>query len=246
MNVVPDVQRHAVVVDRVLDVPVPARVAVTEVGLAEELPVRHVHQIARNRHSEAHLLDFVAILVLVRPPHAGADVLAGGVDPRPAGRVGPERDAAETAALRGSPRIPERHLVHAASLQPFREIHEHGAGFALVLQIASAERNAVDVQCRGQIELDARRVLQHPEPDGVRAADAERAAPRLAVPVRHDQPLGKGLAVVRKVVANPVAVYRHLRRKTTGFPGGRRAERCLQEQQKKNYCFAHGRFRTTG
>ena len=70
VHVVADVQRDVVVVDRILDQPVPARVAVAEVGLADELAVRDVDQVVRDRDADLHALDFVAPLILVRPPDA--------------------------------------------------------------------------------------------------------------------------------------------------------------------------------
>ena len=49
VHVVADVERDVVAVDRVLHVPVPARVAVAEIGLADELAVRDVDQVVRDR-----------------------------------------------------------------------------------------------------------------------------------------------------------------------------------------------------
>jgi len=171
MRVVSDVQRHAVVVDRVLHVPVPARVAVAQVGLPDELPVRHVHQVTRDGDADAHLLHLVLVLVLVRPPHAGADVLAGGVDPVPAGRVLPEGDAAEAAALRRVAGVVEVDRVHLAAAQRLGEVHEYRALFALELQRDRSLDDPVDLQRRREVQLDSRVVLQHPEADRVLPAD---------------------------------------------------------------------------
>ena len=87
MNIVADVERHAVIVDRIAHVPVPARAAVTEVLLADEPPVGNVHELVGNRDAQVHRFDLVAPLVLVGPPDAGALHLARRVDPGPARRV---------------------------------------------------------------------------------------------------------------------------------------------------------------
>ena len=62
--------------------PVPARVAVAEIGLADELAVGDIDQTVGNGDADLHVLDFVAPLILVGPPDAGALAFAGGVDPR--------------------------------------------------------------------------------------------------------------------------------------------------------------------
>ena len=81
VHVVADVQRHVVGVDRVVNAPVPARVAVAEIGLADEPAVRDVDQIVRDGDAQLHPLRLVAPLILVRPPDAGALPLARGGDP---------------------------------------------------------------------------------------------------------------------------------------------------------------------
>ena len=107
MLVAADVQRDVVVVDRVLDEPVPTRIAVAEVGPAHESAVRHVDQVVGNRDADLHPLDFVAPLILVRPPDARAFVLAGGRDPVMASCVLAERHPAESPLFLGLTRVVE-------------------------------------------------------------------------------------------------------------------------------------------
>jgi hypothetical protein len=97
VSVVSDVQRDVVVVDRVLDVPVPAGIAITEIGLADEFAIRDVDEIVGDRDAQLHLLDLVAPLVLVRPPDAGSLPLTRGVDPVPPFGVRPESNPTESA-----------------------------------------------------------------------------------------------------------------------------------------------------
>jgi hypothetical protein len=84
VRVVADVERDVVRVDRILHEPVPPRVAVAEVGLAEELAVRDVDEIVRDGDADLHPFDLIAPLILVRPPDRRAFALAGGIDPRAA------------------------------------------------------------------------------------------------------------------------------------------------------------------
>src|SRR5215467_15964992 len=100
MVVFSDVQRDVVVVDGILYEPIPARIAVAQVGLAEEFAVGNVDQFAWSRNADFHAVYFIAPLILVRPPHARAQLLACGVDPSPARRVLFEGDAAESSRFR--------------------------------------------------------------------------------------------------------------------------------------------------
>ena len=108
----------------------------------------------------SHVLDFVAPLIFVGPPDAGADAFAGGVDPGMAGGIFVESDAAEAALLRRMAGVVEVDGVDLSGAQRFREVDEDGAGIALVFERGCAEKNFVDVQRGVQIELDARAVLE--------------------------------------------------------------------------------------
>ena len=116
VHVVADVQRDVVVVDWILHQPIPTRVAVAEVRLADKLSVRNVNEIVRNRDADLHRLDFVAPLVLVRPPDAGAFSLARRVNPGPASRIFTEGNATKPARLERIPGIVEVDLVDATCL----------------------------------------------------------------------------------------------------------------------------------
>ena len=134
MDVVADVQRDAVVVDRVLHQPVPARVAVAEVGLADELAVGDVHQVVRDRDADLHRLDFVFPLIFVRPPDARAFAFAGREDPIPAGRIFTKSESAETADRLRRARVVEIYGVNAAGFQRLRKINKDSAGVTFILE----------------------------------------------------------------------------------------------------------------
>src|ERR1039457_3196799 len=87
------------------------------------------------------------------------------------GGVFPERDSTEPARLERIPRVVKVDGVHAAGAERLREVHEDGAGVALVMERGGAEQNLVDVERFMQVELDARVVLKHLEAEGVLAAD---------------------------------------------------------------------------
>ena len=166
-----DVERDVVVVDRIVDHPVPSCVAVAQIGLAGERAVRDVHQAVGHRDADLHAFGLVPPLFLVRPPIAGADVLAGGRDPVASRRVFPERKAAESRNGFGHPRVVEVNRVLASGAQRLREVDEDRVQLARVLQRGVPEKNLFDLQIRIEIHLDACVVLQHPEADRVLAAD---------------------------------------------------------------------------
>src|SRR5262245_40456135 len=86
--------------------PIPPRVAVAEVLLADEDAVRHVGEAVRDGNADVRAVDFVAPLIFARPPCARPGALAHGIDERFAVRVSPERDAAAAAATTAStPRL---------------------------------------------------------------------------------------------------------------------------------------------
>src|ERR1700735_5926805 len=107
MDIVADIQRNIVVVDRIVHEPIPPRVPVSEIRLANELPVRYIHQVVRNRDADTHVLDFVAPLVLVWPPHARAYAFTRRVNPWMAFRVLSERVNAEPPRCYRSPGVIE-------------------------------------------------------------------------------------------------------------------------------------------
>lgn len=69
MGVIADIHCYAIVVDGIVDGPIPARVTVTEIGLAHEGPVRYVDETIRNCHMNLHIRDAVAPLVLIFGHH---------------------------------------------------------------------------------------------------------------------------------------------------------------------------------
>src|SRR5215831_5069333 len=95
--VFPDVQRNVVVVDGILYEPIPARIAVAQVRLAEKFAIGNIDQVAWSRNADFHVFYFIAPLIFVRPPHARAKLLACGIDPGPARWVFLEGDAAESS-----------------------------------------------------------------------------------------------------------------------------------------------------
>src|SRR5262245_36719494 len=105
MLVGPDIDRDTVIIDRIADVPVPAREAVAQVLFADETAVGGVHQSIRYGDADVHRVDLVAPLVLIRPPDAGALPLAGRVNPVSPFRVFAKREPAKAARLKGSPGV---------------------------------------------------------------------------------------------------------------------------------------------
>ena len=86
--------------------------------------------------ADVHVLDFVAPLVFVGPPDAGADAFAGGVDPGVAGGIRFEGDAAEAAGGARMAGVVEVDGIDLAGAQGLREIDEDGAsGVALVFEL---------------------------------------------------------------------------------------------------------------
>ena len=88
-----------------------------------------------------------------------------------AGWIVAEGEASESARLQWRAGVIEINRVHAACSQRLRKIHEDGPRITLVLKRYGAQENFVDLERLGQVELDARAVLEHLEPDGVFAAD---------------------------------------------------------------------------
>src|ERR1700735_4452860 len=154
-----------------MDKPIPPRVPVAEVRLPHEFPVGYIHEIARNRDADPHILDFVAPLVLVWPPHARAYTFARRVNPRTAFRIFSECEYAEPSRCHRSSGIVEVDGVNAAFLECLGKIDKHGPEFALVFERDCSEQNLIDIKSRGQVELNARVVLQHLETDRVFPAD---------------------------------------------------------------------------
>ena len=159
------------VVDRILDLPVPARVAVAEIRLAGEPAVGDVHEIARDGDAEIHPFDFVAPLILVRPPDAGALALARRGDPGPPGRIRRERHPAEASLLARHARVVELDRIRAPGPQRLGKVHPDRVEFAIVFQRRRAEEDLLDGEVGVEVELDPRVVLEHLEANRVHAAD---------------------------------------------------------------------------
>src|SRR6266498_2648128 len=99
MDIIANVQGDVVVVDGILDQPIPTCVAVTQICLSEKLAVRNVNQIMRNRDANSHALNLVAPLVLIRPPDTGSLFLAGSVNPGVTRGIFPESDTSKPSLL---------------------------------------------------------------------------------------------------------------------------------------------------
>src|SRR6476619_7171324 len=100
-----DVDRDAVGIDRIADVPVPAGVAVAQVFLADEPAVRDVRQAVGAGDADVHAFALVVPLIFAGPPIARAGSFAGRVNPGPAGGVAGEGEAAEAGGRGGRTRI---------------------------------------------------------------------------------------------------------------------------------------------
>ncbi len=88
----------------------------------------------------------------------------------PAGGILAKGDAAEAAGLARRARIVEVDGVFLALLERLGKIDEDGIQLALVLEIGGAEQDLLDRQVVVEIDLNPRIVLQHPEADGILAA----------------------------------------------------------------------------
>src|SRR5438445_8860835 len=95
--VLADIQAYVVIIDRILDQPIPTCVPVAEIGLAQKLSVRNFNEIVRNSHADAHRLNLVLPLILVWPPDARALSLARRESPGTASRIFAESEPAESA-----------------------------------------------------------------------------------------------------------------------------------------------------
>src|SRR5882762_9929565 len=122
MFVSSDIQRNVVVVDGILDQPVPTGVTVAEIRLADELSVRYVSQAVRDGHANLHRLDFISPLILVGPPDAGALAFARGEDPSAARRIFGKGKAAEASDCLRRSRIVEIDRVSLSGFQDSRKI----------------------------------------------------------------------------------------------------------------------------
>ncbi|MBV6504871.1 MAG: hypothetical protein ILNGONEN_00426 [Syntrophorhabdaceae bacterium] len=147
--------------------PIPARVAIAEFSFILKAAIGHHHQVRRRRNADPHAVDFIRLLIFVRPPQARARALAGRVNPRIPQRVLLERNAAETPGFLRMPGIMKIDAVSLAGFQPFGKIDKHGVELACVLQRLAVEQNAVDLHVVKQIDLNALIIREHFKPDRV-------------------------------------------------------------------------------
>src|SRR5690606_25727859 len=78
MHVIANVGRYVVIVYRIAHKPVEPRVAIAEIFAAAEPAVRHVGEPVGYADADEHAIHLVRLVVLVGPPYAGAQALAGG------------------------------------------------------------------------------------------------------------------------------------------------------------------------
>src|SRR5580700_7148377 len=167
MHIVPDIHGDVVVVNRVVHHQIPAGVAVAQVGCAHELSVRNVDQPVGDGYADLHVLYFIPPLILVRPPDAGARLLACGVDPGMAGRIFAESDGAKSTRFDRMTRVVEVDGVLSACFQGLWEVDEDCASIAPVAEPMPVEKYFVALQSGMEIELDAVAILQHSEANSV-------------------------------------------------------------------------------
>ena len=117
------------------------------------------------------LLDFVAPLVFVGPPDAGADTFASGVDPRMAGGVLVNVNPPKRPVLFRISGVVEVDGVGVAGAKGLRKVDEDGAESRSYLSGVVPRRILSMLQRLLEVELDARAVLEHLEANGVFAAD---------------------------------------------------------------------------
>jgi hypothetical protein len=158
-------------------VPVPACVAVAEIGLTLEASIGDLDQAAGGLDANIHILDFIAPLVLIRPPYARALFFAGGIDQGLSHGIFAEDKAVETTHLHGVARVIELNGVNASVFQCLGKVNINGAACgALVLERLCAsprlvEHDFVDVEGWYEVKLNAASWLKHPEADNVLAAE---------------------------------------------------------------------------
>src|ERR1700722_18987286 len=102
-------------------------------------------------------------LIFVRPPHAGSDFFASGVNPGTAGGIFAEREGAEPAERNGITGVVEINGVGATRVKSLGKIDEHRILSALVLQWSGAQQNLVNVEEMIEVDLEERIVLEHAE-----------------------------------------------------------------------------------
>ncbi len=215
MGVISDVQRDAVVVDGIMNLPVPAGIAVAEIGLTANLPLETSVQAVGNRDPQAHILDLVAQLFLVSATRSGPGALAGRGDPGPSGRVGGEGNPAPAPLARrlsGKIEVDGGRLV---LLQSSGKINETSADYPGVRQLPAAADDLLDLQFRFQVELDAGVVLEHLETDRVLSAPRPGCwiDPKIEI-------------VGEKIIVRPVGAVAPLRASAPGSGFGRIGRCC--------------------
>jgi len=194
-------------------VPVPPRIAITQIRLCDKLSIRNIRKPARNLNADIHRLHFIPPLILVGPPDAGSGAFARGVDPRVACWIGLEGEGPKPADLGRVAGVVKVNGVCLAGPKRLRKIDEHRAVVTGVLQCGRAEKDFVDIELIGQVDLNARGILNHAETNRVAPADellcgidpnrkvvVEKivvGAERTVSPAKHVQSRGNGRSGVR-------------------------------------------------
>src|ERR1035437_7151934 len=168
-----DVERNVIVVDWVLHLPVPTRESVVQVGPALEPSSRNLHQVARRLHADVYRFDFIAPLVLVRPPYACAFLFTCGIHERPAHRICAEDEAAESSHLHRMTRVVKIHRVYLPLVQCAWKVDiDRSATDTLPGQgrrraVGIFQGDSINTKRWHEVELNTLAILQHPESDGI-------------------------------------------------------------------------------
>ena len=175
MRVVTGIDRHVVVVDRTRDEPLVGRRAVAILRGAPQPAVRDIDQRIGHRDRDALAVRLVGEIVLVGPPHAGAQSFVRGRDPRAAEAVGRECESAIPRQPPADPRlavIPHRDRAYLAGPLRRAQRHEERVAVAPVGEFAAILYHAVHDERLLEIDLHLPRRLKHAVGDPVPPDDA--------------------------------------------------------------------------
>ncbi len=174
VRVVPGVDLDVVVVDRLGDEPFPGRGPVGMVHDRAEPAVRGILHRVGDRDRDPLAVRLVAAVVLVRPPHRGAQPFVGRRHPRMPHRVDPPDQSPVPRRPARRPRLAvvvDGDRVHRPCPLRRHERHEERVTVAPEAETATGLYHAVGHQRLLQIDLHRPARLQHPVADAVPAAD---------------------------------------------------------------------------
>src|SRR5690606_32899044 len=146
---------YVVIVYRIAHKPVAPRVAIAEIFAAAEPAVRHVGEPVGYADADEHAIHLVRLVVLVGPPYAGAQALAGGGYPVFSVAVFLEIKPTVPRCpfgLNGITGIKYSKRIHLSFADGFRKIDEDRIELPFERQLLPVVHHAVYAQVIEQVE----------------------------------------------------------------------------------------------